>query len=145
MINKLNIVLIFAALLLLDGLFLPGIFGFKEGVLVPVFLLAMILNWGAIASVLWLGSGISLFLEFFWKLQPGSLILLFLTAALAHFFILSLFSVKRYVGAIILSLGLWLVLGYNNFTIGIVAFAGFLLAFILFDRVVEVRNGSAKF
>lgn len=141
MIRKFNLVLVFAALLLLDGLFLPGAFGFKEGVLVSVFLLAMILNWGVITPVLWLGSGISLFTEFFWRIQPGSLMLLFLTAALAYFFISSLFSVKRHVGAAILSFGLWLVLGYNNFTIGIVAFAGFLLAFILFDTICsETKN-----
>lgn len=145
MIKKLNLVLIFTALLLLDGLFLPGIFGFWEGVLTSVFLLAMLLNWGVITPVLWLGSGISLFLEFFWRIQPGVVVLLFLLAALAYFFISSLFNVKRYIGAVILSFGLWLVLGYNNFTVGIAAFAGFTLCFLLFDRVVEVRNGSAKF
>ena len=145
MVNKITLVLVFAALLLLDGLFLPGVFGFKEGVLVSAFLLAMILNWGITIPVLWLGSGISLFLEFFWKLQPGSLMLLFLTAALAYFFISSLFSVKRYVGAVILSFGLWLVFWHNSFAVAITAFAGFALCFLLFDRVVEVRKSSAEF
>ena len=141
MINKLNIILVFAALLLLDGLFLPGVFGFKEGVLVSAFLLAMILNWGITIPVLWLGSGISLFLEFFWKLQPGSLMLLFLTAALAYFFISSLFSVKRYVGAVILSFGLWLVFWHNSFAVAITAFAGFALCFLLFDYICsEEKN-----
>ena len=152
MINKLNIVLVFAALLLLDGLFLPGIFGFKEGVVASVFLLAMILNWGVITPVLWLGSGIALFLEFFWKLQPGVLMLMFLTVALIYFFIASLFSVKRYVGAVILSFALPSVVfggGWGTFngiiSIVITAFASFALCFFIFDRVVEVRKSPANF
>lgn len=140
MTGKLNLVLVFVGLLLLDGLFLPGIFGFKEGVLVLAFLLAMILNWGATAPVLWLGSGISLFLEFFWKLQPGSLMLLFLAAALAHFFILSLFSVKRYVGAVMLSFGLWLVFWHNGFAVAVTAFAGFTLCFLIFDYICSAEK-----
>lgn len=143
MVNKFALVLIFAVFFLLDGLFLPGIFGFKEGVLVLAFLLAMILNWGATASILWLGSGVSLFLEFFWKLQPGSLMLLFLTAALAHFFILSLFSIKRYVGAVILSFALPSVVfgvGWGAFVGSVTAFVGFLLAFILFDTICSEKK-----
>src|SRR3990167_2573359 len=141
MTKKLNIILVFVVLLLLDGLFLPGVFGFKEGVLVLAFLLAMILNWGVTTPVLWLGSGASLFLEFFWKLQSGSLMLLFLTAALAYFFISSLFSVKRYVGAVILSFGLWLVFWHNGFAVAVTAFAGFALCFLLFDYICsEEKN-----
>lgn len=138
--NKFTLVLVFVALLLLDGLFLPGVLGFKEGVIVSAFLLAMILNWGVIAPVLWLGSGISIFLEFFWKLQPGSLMLLFLTAALVYFFISSLFSVKRYVGAVILSFGLWLVFWHNSSVVVVTAFASFALCFFLFDTLCSEKN-----
>ncbi len=138
------LVLVFGALLLLDGIFLPGVFGFREGVLASVFILAMLLNWGVTIPVLWIGSGSSLFLELFWKLQPGSLMLLFLAAALAYFFISSFFSVKRYAGAAILSFGLWLVFWHNGFAVAVTAFAGFSLCFFIFDRV-EVRNDHAKF
>lgn len=140
MVNKFALVLVFAALLLLDGLFLPGVFGFREGVLVSAFLLALILNWGVITPVLWLGSGISLFLEFFWRQPPGSLMLLFLTAALVYFFISSLFSVKRYVGAVILSFGLWLVFWHNDFAVAIMALAGFALCFVLFDKLCSAEK-----
>ena len=136
-----NVLLIFAGLFLLDGLFLPGVFGFREGVFVSVFLLAMLLNWGIITPVLWLGSGISVFLEFFWKLQPGGLMLLFLIAALAYFFISSFLKVKRYAMAIILSFGLAFVFWHNMFATAITAFAGFALCFILFDKLCsEEKN-----
>lgn len=148
--KKANIIFIFMLLLTLDGLFLPGVFGFREGVLVSVFLLAMLLNWGVITPVLWLGSGLSLFLEFFWRIQPGSLMLLFLLAVLVYFFISSLFSVKRYVGAVILSFALpsvsfgggWSVFG--GFVGVVTAFMGFLLCFFLFDRICSAEE-STKF
>jgi len=139
-IKILNLALIFIAIFLIDGLILPSIFGFRESIMVLVFLVAMILNWGVIIPVLGVGSIISLFLEFFWKMPPGSLVLMFLIAALIFFFISSFFSVKRIVGASILSLCLLSILGYNNFIIALEAFATFGVCFTLFDRVVEVRN-----
>ena len=145
MIKHTRLILVFIVIFLIDGLVMPGVFGFRESIITTIFLFAMILNWGASASVLWLGSGFSLFLEFFWRIQPGSLSLLFLVAALLYFFISSAFSVKRYAGAAILSLGLWLFLGYNNFAVVAEAFAAFTACFILFDRVVEVRKTHAEF
>lgn len=129
-----NLFLIFIAIFFVDGLVLPGLFGFRESVMVPVFLAAMILNWGAVASVLGIGSVISLFLEFFWKIQPGSLMLMFLIAALIFFFVSSFFSVKRMIGALIISLCLLPILGYNNFIIPLEAFATFGICFFMFDR-----------
>lgn len=139
-IKILNLILIFIAIFFVDGLVLSGIFGFRESVMTLVFLAAMILNWGAITPVLGVGSVISLFLEFFWKMQPGSLMLMFLSAALIFFFISSFFNVKRIVGASIISLCLLPILGYNNFVIPLETFATFVMCFFLFDRVVEVRN-----
>jgi len=139
-IKILNLILIFIAIFFVDGLVLSGIFGFRESVMTLVFLAAMILNWGAITPVLGVGSVISLFLEFFWKMQPGSLMLMFLSAALIFFFISSFFNVKRIVGASIISLCLLPILGYNNFVIPLETFAAFAICFFLFDRVVEVRN-----
>lgn len=129
-----NLVLVFIAIFFVDGLVLSGIFGFRESIMASVFLAAMILNWGVITPVLGVGSVISLFLEFFWKMQPGSLALMFLAAALIFFFISSFFSVKRMVGASILSLCLLPILGYNNFIIPLEAFATFGACFILFDH-----------
>lgn len=133
-VKILNLFLVFAAIFFVDGLILPSIFGFRESVMVPVFLIAMILNWGAITPILGVGSIISLFLEFFWKIQPGSLVLMFLTVALIFFFISSFLSIKRIIGAFIISLCLLPVLGYNNFIIPLEAFATFGICFFLFDR-----------
>ncbi len=139
-INKLNLVLIFAAVFLADGVLLPGMFGFREGILVSVFLLAMLLNWGPAAPVVWAGSAMALFLEFFWKLGPGSLVLTFLGVALALFFLSRLLTVKRSVGAAVLCLGLWLALGYNDFAVAAVALAGFFSLFLLFDSLCSEKN-----
>lgn len=139
-INKLNLVFIFAAFFLADGVILPGMFGFREGTLVSVFLLAMLLNWGPVAPVVWTGSAMALFLEFFWKLGPGSLALIFLGAAMILFFISSLITIKRSAGAMVLCLCLWLALGYNNFAIVAVALAGFFSLFLLFDRLCSEKN-----
>lgn len=131
----LNLVLVFVAVFFIDGLILPGVFGFREGIMTSVFLIAIILNWGVITPILGVGSATSLFLEFFWKMQPGSLILMFLAVALIFFFISSFFNVRRMVGASILSLCLLLILGYNNFAIVLEAFAIFTVFFVLFDHI----------
>jgi hypothetical protein len=144
MTRRFNIVLVFAATLLLDGLLLPGMFGFRDGILVLVFLMALMLNWGVHAPVLWLGSGISLFLEFFWKLTPGSLMILFLSAALLYYFISSLFKIKRYAMALILSFGLGLVFWHNMIVTVVTAFAGFAMCFLLFDHLCSEKK-SIKF
>src|SRR3989338_7926088 len=145
MFNKLNLVLVFAVVFLADGVLLPGMFGFREGLLTSVFLLAMLLNWGSAAPVVWTGSAIALFLEFFWKLGPGSLVLMFLGAALIFFFISSLFTVKRSAGAAVLCLGLWLALGYNSYAIALTALAGFLFCFLMFDKLCLQTEKSTKF
>lgn len=144
MTKKFNLILVFIILFLLDGLVLPGLFGFREGVLTMVFLLAVLLNWGVSAPILWVGSGVSLFLEFFWQLEPGSLLLLFLLAALVHFLVSSAFSVKRYVGAAFLSFGALPAFWHNGFTAVFTAFAGFLLCFLLFDKICSEEK-SIKF
>lgn len=138
--KKLNLVLIFVLVLLLDGIFLPGVFGFKESVLVLAFLAAMLLNWGPSAPVLAIGTGASFFLEIFWKLQPGSMMLLFLLSALIYFIASSAFSVKRYAGAAILSFGALPVFWHNGAASVVTAFAGFVLCFALFDLVCSEKN-----
>ena len=141
MIKHTRLILVFIVIFLIDGLVVPGVFGFRESIITTIFLFAMILNWGASASVLWLGSGFSLFLEFFWRIQPSSLSLLFLVAALLYFFISSAFSVKRYAGAATLSFGLGLMFWHNGFIIIVTAFADFLLCFFLFDKLcLEEKN-----
>ena len=140
MAKKLNLVLIFAGVLLLDGLVLPGLFNFRQGTLTMAFLLAMLLNWGPVAPVLWLGSGISLFLEFFWQIPIGSMLFMFLLASLVYFFVASAFSVKRYAGAAVLSFGAFPAFWHNGFVAVITAFAGFLLCFFLFDKICSEKK-----
>lgn len=144
MIKKSNIILVFILVLLLDGLVLPGLLGFREGVLTMTFLLAMLVNWGTAGPVLWLGSLASFFLEFFWRLQPGSLAILFLLAALIYFFASSLLRTKRYAWAVLLSFGLGLAFWHNVFVVTAVAFAGFILCFLLFDKVCS-QEKNIKF
>ncbi|PIR41894.1 MAG: hypothetical protein COV30_01740 [Candidatus Yanofskybacteria bacterium CG10_big_fil_rev_8_21_14_0_10_37_15] len=145
MAEKLNLILIFVALLVLDGIFLPAVFGFKESLAVFIFILAMILNWKVSSFVLWFGFGFSFFLEFFWKLQPGSLLFLFLAVALIYLLTSSLLAIKRYVGALILSFCLWFWFWNNGFMTVVTSFSVFALCFFLFDHVVKIKNSPVKF
>lgn len=127
--------LLFSAVCLLDGIILPSLFGFKSGVLVMVFIVALVLHHGITARVLWTGVALSLLLEFFWMLTPGSAMLIFLVLALMFFIVSSLLSIRRAVGASIAGIGLWLAFGYNNFTILITALPAFFILFLIFDRI----------
>lgn len=70
--------------------------------------------------------------------------LLFLLAALAYFFISSIFKVKRYAMAVILSFGLALMFWHNMFVTAFAAFAGFVLCFFLFDHICS-KEKNIKF
>ena len=145
--NKLKLILIFVFLLLLDGLILPGLFGFREGMLTIAFLLAILLNWGPTPGVLWLGSGVSLFLEFFWQFPIGSLLLMFLLAALTYYLISSVLSVKRYTAAVSLSFALPFIVFnggwglFNNIVGTTTVLASFIMCFFLFNKICsEEKN-----
>ncbi len=79
--NKATIAGLFFATIILDGIFLPGIFGIKESFLTIVFIVALLFFQETDLSSLVFGTLLSGSAEFYWGLSFGVLMIPFLFSA----------------------------------------------------------------
>ncbi len=119
--SKWLIVVLFLAAMFLDGIILPGLFGFKESFLTVIFLVVMLLCHKANLQGLVLGAALSGLAEFYWGLELGTLILPLLASAGAFFLLNRFFNIRS---------GILLILS------GLIMFIVFWETSILLNRII---------
>ena len=92
--NKWLISVLFLAVMFLDGIILPGLFGFRESFLTVIFLVAILLYYEVNLQGLVFGVALSGLAEFYWGLKLGTLILPLLASAGAFFLLNRFFSIR---------------------------------------------------
>ena len=92
--SKWLIAVLFLAAMFLDGIILPGFFGFRESFLTVIFLVAVLLYYETNLQGLVLGVALSGLAEFYWGLKLGTLILPLLASAGAFFLLNRFFNIR---------------------------------------------------
>ncbi len=92
--NKWLIVVLFLAVMSLDGIIFPALFGFRESFLTIIFLVVMLLYYEVSLQGLVLGGALSGLAEFYWGLELGALILPLLLSAGAFFLLNKFFNIR---------------------------------------------------
>jgi hypothetical protein len=95
MMSKWLIIVLFLATMFLDGIILPGIFGFRESFLTVIFLVAMLLYYEINLQSLIIGVVLSGLTEFYWGLKLGTLILPLLASVGVFFLLNTFFNIKN--------------------------------------------------
>lgn len=90
MMSKWLVAVLFLAVMFLDGIIFPALFGFRESFLTEIFLVVMLVYyksdfWGLVLGVVLSGTA-----EFYWGLKLGTLVLPLLVSA-GVFFLLNKF------------------------------------------------------
>ena len=94
MMSKWLIVILFLAVMFLDGIIIPGLFGLRESFLTILFIVAMLLYCKAEPQALIIGVALSAWAEFYWGLKLGALMLSFLASAGAFFLLNKFFNIR---------------------------------------------------
>ncbi len=101
MINKWLVAVLFLAVMFIDGIFFPGVFGFKESFLTIIFIVLMLLYYNVNLQSLVFGMALSGLAEFYWGLDMGTLILSFLVSAGALVLLNKFFNIQSRVFVVI--------------------------------------------
>ena len=99
--SKWLISVLFFVVMFFEGMIFPSIFGFREGFLTVVFLVAILLYYKVDFWSLILGTVISMFTEFCWGLKFGVLALPLLASVGTFFLLNKFFSIK---GAVLMTI-----------------------------------------
>ncbi len=87
-------VVLFFAVMFFDGIIFPAFFGFREGILTVIFLVAVFLYYKVSLTGLVLGVVFSGSAEFYWGLKMGTLILPLLASAAVLFLLNTFFNIR---------------------------------------------------
>ena len=98
--NKGLIILLFLAVVFVDGIVSPALFGFRESFLTIIFLVVILLYYKASLQGLILGILFSGLVEFYWGLKLGILILPLLASSGVFFLLSKFFNVRSMVSMI---------------------------------------------
>lgn len=96
------IVVLFLGALLLDGMILPGLFGFKESFLTIFFIIFILLYHELSLRSLIIGTLLSAAAEFYWGLKTSILILPLFASAGVYFLLNSFFNTRNKVFLVVL-------------------------------------------
>ena len=95
------VAVLFLAVIFIDGIIFPELFGFRESFLTIIFFVVLLLYYEVSFRGLVLGTAFSGFAEFYWGLEFGTLILPLLASAGAFLLLNRFFNVRSGVFIII--------------------------------------------